>query len=180
MRLVAGRRADDPPRRRGLAVEFRHGLTLAGNSGTGNSIQRLYPLTDGIGSIVAVTDPSGNVLERYAYDVNGLPQAMSASFTPYNAGAYSLYAAQYASKLGWNWFYRGQQWVQTQPDTSSLGSGTQWRGLYVSASGVWSDPVHARPCSRTYPLTAIRRPHPTRLPWRVSGRHMRLSSWGLA
>ena len=51
-------------------------LTLAGNSGTGNSIQRLYPLTDGIGSIVAVTDPSGNVLERYAYDVNGLPEAL--------------------------------------------------------------------------------------------------------
>jgi hypothetical protein len=110
---------------------------------TGGVIQRLYPLTDGIGSIVAVAspsipvgDPASNyVQERYTYTVDGLPQALNPNWTARTVATVS----QFSSVLGWNWLYRDQQWVQTQPDTST----TQWRGLYVSAAGVWSDPIHA-------------------------------------
>ncbi len=109
------------------------GLTITPNSA--NGIQRLYPMTDGAGSIVAVASPSGTVQERYTYTVDGLPQALNADWTPRTAGG----TVQYASTLGWNWLYRGQQWVQTQPDTST----TQCCGLYVTASGQWYDPVHA-------------------------------------
>ena len=105
---------------------------------TSGGIRRLYPLTDGQGSIVAVTDPTGTVQERYTYDVNGLPQSLNADFTARSASS----TVEYASTLGWNWFYHGQQWVQTQPDAPSLIGGTQWRGLYVTASGTWYDPVH--------------------------------------
>ncbi len=111
------------------------GLSIAGNS-AGGTIQRLYPLTDALGSIVAVADPSGTVQERYLYTVDGLPQAVSVNWTARTVGT----VLQYASILGWNWLYRGEQWVQTQPDTAS----TQWRGIYVSLSGQWYDPVHAR------------------------------------
>ncbi len=81
-------------------------------------------------------DPGLHVTD-YTYDVNGLPQSLAANFTPYTSG-WPCTTTQYASTLGWNWFYQGQQWVQTQPDAGS----SQWRGLYASASGVWYDPVH--------------------------------------
>ena len=110
------------------------GLTITPNSAGG--IQRLYPMTDGIGSIVAVADPTGTVQERYTYTADGLPQALTAAWAARSTG---WGIVQYASTLGWNWLYRGQQWVQTQPDTSSA----QWRGLYVGGSGQWYDPVHA-------------------------------------
>ena len=119
------------------------GLTIAWNRG--GCIQRLYPLTDGLGSIVAVADPSGTVQEALRLRLRRLSPGPSANWTNYNAGFFGNYAVQDASQLGWNWLYRGQQWVQTQPDTTgALSLGTQWRGLYVSTSGVWYDPEHAR------------------------------------
>ena len=85
---------------------------------------------------MAVADPSGTVQERYLYTVDGLPQAVSVNWTARTVGG----VLQYASTLGWNWLYRGEQWVQTQPDTLL----TQWRRIYVSTAGVWYDPVHGR------------------------------------
>jgi hypothetical protein len=119
------------------------GLTISGNS-TGNTIQRLYPMTDGLGSIVAVADPTGSTLERYVYTVDGYVEAMGGDWMPYTGGVLSSYATQNASKLGWNWLYRGQQWVQTQPDVPGFAYSTQWCGLYITASGEWYDPIHAR------------------------------------
>ena len=87
------------------------GLSVSGNFNS-NTIQRLYPMTDAQGSIVAVASPSGVVLETYTYTADGLPQARNADWTAYSSGDV------YASKLGWNWFYRGQQWFQTQPDST--------------------------------------------------------------
>ncbi len=116
------------------------GLSTIQANTAGGVIQRLYPITDGLGSIVAVADPSGVVQERYVYDCNGLPQAVSASFASYNAGFSGLYAQQTFSRLGWDWLYEGQHWTQVQPN----GWATQWQGLYVTASGVWNDPMHAR------------------------------------
>ncbi len=124
------------------------GLSTVQANMTGG-IQRLYPLTDGLGSIVAVADPSGTVQERYLYTVDGLPQAVSVNWTARTVGSVS----QYASTLGWNWLYRGEQWVQTHPDTLL----TQWRGIYVSTAGVWYDAVHARTLQPN--LSAYADPH---------------------
>ena len=113
------------------------GLTVTGNWNS-NTIQRLYPLTDALGSIVAVASPSGAVQERYTYTVDGLPQSLDNNWAPYPVSG----VVHHASQLGWNWFYQGQQWVQTQPDSGVV---TQWRGFYVVAASVlWYDPVHAR------------------------------------
>ena len=124
-----------------LALSSYTGLSISANT-TGGVIQRLYPLTDGTGSIVAVASPSipvgtpasNYVQERYVYTADGLPQALNRDFTARTLGT----VWQFASTLGWNWLYRGQQWVQVSPDSQYF----QWRGLYVSAAGVWSDPVH--------------------------------------
>ena len=134
--MVAGRRPDDPPRRRGRALSTYTGLTISGNSGTGDTIQRLYPLTDAQGSIVAVASPTGVVQERYTYDVNGLPQSLNTNFTAYMSSG----VPQYGSALGWNWFHE----VSSGSRPSRTRVLSQWRGLYVSAAGVWSDPVHGR------------------------------------
>ena len=107
------------------------GLAITGN--ISSTIQRLYPMADAQGSIVAVVNPSGTVLERYTYNVDGSPYARQADFTLYSG-------ADSASVLGWNWLYQGQQWMQTHKDTLS----TPAQGLYASSSGVWYDPVHAR------------------------------------
>jgi len=115
------------------------GLSISANT-TGGVIQRLYPLTDGLGSIVALADPAGVVQERVIYTVDGLPQCVNADWSPRTA--LLGMATVYASTLGWNWFYRGQQWVQTQPDSPALYNSLHWCGLYVSASGQWYDPVH--------------------------------------
>ena len=60
------------------------GLTITPNSAGG--IQRLYPMTDGIGSIVAVADPTGTVQERYTYTADGLPQALTAAWAARSTG----------------------------------------------------------------------------------------------
>jgi YD repeat-containing protein len=125
-------------------------LGVAANT-SGGVIQRLYPLTDGLGSIVAVaaayipdpnhpgqlieTGASNAVQERYVYTADGSPTALLPNFQPITVNG----ATVAASQLGWTWFYRGEQWIQTNPDTSTA----PWRGLYVTPSGVWYDPVHA-------------------------------------
>ena len=134
------------------------GLTTIQANAAGG-MQRLYPLTDGLGSIVAVVaatmvvpttrptscqGPSNMVQERYDYTCDGFPQALNADWTARTTGINNWWAPQDASTLGWNWLYRGQQWVQTQPDTDTWTSASQWRGLYVTASGQWFDPLHAR------------------------------------
>ena len=104
------------------------GLSISANT-NGGVIQRLYPLTDGIGSIVAVASPSiavgtpasNYVQERYVYTADGLPHALNANWTARTTVGGLV--SQFASTLGWNWFYEGQQWIQTQPDTLSA----QWR-----------------------------------------------------
>ena len=45
------------------------GLSIPGN--IRSTLQRLYPMADAQGSIVAVVNPSGTVLERYTYNVDG-------------------------------------------------------------------------------------------------------------
>jgi autotransporter-associated beta strand protein len=102
--------------------------------------QRLYPMSDGQGSIVAVANATGLVQERYVYTADGMPQALAANWQPYTTGTWPFTTVQYASTLGWNWFYHGQQWMQTHADSGTA----QWAGLYVTPTGQWYDPLHAR------------------------------------
>ena len=141
-RLVDERRPADLRDAVAAQLSADTGLTITANT-SGGVIERLYALTDGLGSIVAVVGPSGTVVERYTYTADGLPQCLTSSWGVRTASVLSGGGVEYASTVGWTWFFRGQQWVQTQPDTSSLFSSSQWRGLYVSAAGVWYDPIHA-------------------------------------
>ena len=134
-RLVAGRWTIDPPRRGGRGVEHVHGLDhhaqQRGRDSASLSDDRRHRQHRGRGR----SDGDG----AGAVHVHGGRASAGAHRRTGRPAARAGGIVQYASTLGWNWLYRGQQWVQTQPDTSSA----QWRGLYVGGSGQWYDPVHA-------------------------------------
>ena len=122
------------------------GVSITAN--TANGIQRLYPLYDAQGSVVATvaatiyssgsyvaTTASNMVDEFYVYTADGLPQALQGNWS-----AYSSDSALPVSGVGWNWLYHNQQYVQP----SILTASNQSLGFYVNQAGVWSDPYHDR------------------------------------
>jgi hypothetical protein len=67
-----------------------NGNVMVKQAGTGGSTpfnQTLYALQDAQGSTVAITDGTGTILERYAYDGLGNAQALQANGTAYAADA---------------------------------------------------------------------------------------------
>jgi hypothetical protein len=116
-----------------VASQLSSDTGLTGITANSFAYQRLYPMTDALGNIVAVAAPTGVVLERYVYTADGTPTALNSNWSTVSAvGNYSIYTSQFA----WNWFYRGEQWVQT-----SFGSAIS--GLFLTPSGRWYDSLHA-------------------------------------
>ena len=141
------------------------GLTITANYGDG-ILQRLYPLTDAQGSIVAVTDPSGNVQERYIYTVDGSPQAINANWTfrYLNTNNKNNQVAA-ASQLAWDWLYRGEHWVQVFSDRYGAVA-PEWRRGFTQAAPAEGDgtiPRTPAPCSPASMPPATRRLR-TRMP----------------
>ena len=117
--------------------------TIPANEAGG--MQRLYPLTDAQGSVVAVVGPTTanpsvfTVQERYVYDVNGRPTALGPTWNV-NYAASGLPVGY--SLLGWDWLYQGQRWRQANP---TLLTPPQDIGLYQGPGGQWYNPNLGRP-----------------------------------
>jgi RHS repeat-associated protein len=59
------------------------------SSGTMAGVQRLYALSDAMGSVTAVLGTSATVLERYGYDGFGAVRYMTSTFAPRTASSYT-------------------------------------------------------------------------------------------
>ena len=89
--------------------------------------QIIYPLADGLGSVVALASDNGKVTERFRYSAFGHPMSLSAT---YQAGASSV--------SGYRFLFTGREWL------SAIGL-NEHRNRYYSASlGRWltADPIH--------------------------------------
>ena len=62
--------------------------------------QFVYPVADGLGSVVALTDDKGKVTERFRYSAYGQPTSLSAN---YQAGASSVF--------GYRFLFTGREWL---------------------------------------------------------------------
>ena len=132
---------------------------------TGGSLsERLYPLYDPRGNVIAVADASGTVLERYIYDATGQMQALDALGTPllrYNLSnplgntieeklsryydrplALEGFLAPLAtgaglegSEVAWNYYWQGMRFLETSG--MYLGNGGQ---AYNPRLGRWMQP----------------------------------------
>jgi RHS repeat-associated protein len=74
-------------------VEADEILCTIGTSGT------VYHHYDGLGSVTALTDSTGALVERFTYDVYGMPAILDASGTPLSSSAY-----------GNRFLYTGREW----------------------------------------------------------------------
>ena len=105
--------------------------TAGGGSWTAGSATDLYYLTDANNNVTAVTDSSGNVLERYDYDAYGHVTV----YTPTWTGTGSL------SAVGNDRFFAG---MQLDPVTGIYYDGDRW---YNSSTGGFEtrDPAQSDP-----------------------------------
>jgi RHS repeat-associated protein len=101
---------------------------------------------DGLGSVIALTDMTGNVLERYKYDVFGLPAILDGSGQPIAQSAYGnrflFTGREWIAETGL-YDYRNRMYspslgrfMQTDPIKFSAGDGNIYR--YVA-----NDPVNS-------------------------------------
>jgi RHS repeat-associated protein len=76
-------------------------LVLRDQSSQHNGVldQRLYVQQDVLGNVTAITDASGNVVERYAYQPYGAVQVLTAAWQPLAASAY-----------GWAFLFQGKRY----------------------------------------------------------------------
>ena len=82
---------------------------------TANGTKYYYHF-DGLGSVVALSDESGNIVERYSYDVFGDPNRVSSVGNPY-----MFTGRDYDAETG-NYYYRARyyepeigRFMQTDP-----------------------------------------------------------------
>jgi YD repeat-containing protein len=102
--------------------------------------QRLYAQDNGQGSITSITDAWGNVVERYLYDQDGQPTAITAGWATWNDGSTTLQPTD--SRYSWVYLYEGQRYTEFL-STMTGGSFIQDGGLYTSGAGSsWYDPFH--------------------------------------
>jgi YD repeat-containing protein len=109
----------------------------------GNTLnQRNYEQTDGQGNTTSITDINGNVVERYEYDQDGQPTAMTAGWGV-TAASGTLQSGD--SQFGWQFLYHGARYVKLlnslpapAGEVFSAGVGG---GLYSVAAGAgWYNP----------------------------------------
>jgi hypothetical protein len=101
--------------------------------------QRLYDLTDAQGDVTALvgfaqlsgqSSASWQVVERYAYNADGVPTAYTVNWSPISTSSSTTIGA-----YNWNILYHGQQWIGLYNNY----------GLYASMIGEnWYDPQQAR------------------------------------
>jgi RHS repeat-associated protein len=90
------------------------------------SLINYYPLADGLGSVVALTDDKGKVVERFRYDAFGQPISLSAA---------NLTMAGFTS--GYRLLFTGREWL------GSLGLNEHRNRYKISRLGRWlvTDPI---------------------------------------
>jgi RHS repeat-associated protein len=88
--------------------------------------QQVYPLADGLGSVVALANNSGKVVERFRYSVYGQPTSLSAT-----------YQAIDSSVSGYKLLFTGREWL------GAIGLNEHRNRYYSNGSGRWSsiDPI---------------------------------------
>lgn len=64
-------------------------LRVAVAEGAG-AAQLTYPLTDALGSVVALSDAKGNITERFRYDAYGRPRTFTADYRTASSSSYRL------------------------------------------------------------------------------------------
>jgi RHS repeat-associated protein len=81
-----------------------------------SSLTAFYPLADGLGSVVALANDSGKVMERFRYSTFGQPTSLSAT-----------YQANASSVSGYRLLFTGREWLRSL-------SLNEHRNRYYSAS----------------------------------------------
>gem|GEM_PF-5573723 len=133
-------------RRPKVATVYGHALS---NVIPSSSITFSFHNHDGLGSTVALTNSSGNVIESYLYDVYGKPTVLNASNTAITASAFGnrflFTGREWISRIG-IYDYRNRvyspdlgRFIQTDPIRFDAGDGNIYR--YVGNKPVnWTDP----------------------------------------
>ena len=102
--------------------------------------ERLFDLFDAGGSTTAITDVSGTVQERYAFNQDGEPTFRKADRTLYPA---AVAAGGAKSPFDWQYLYHGMRWQPMNYPLSSTPYSTDTAGLYQSIGGMY-DPRSGR------------------------------------
>lgn len=105
------------------------------STGPGGLEERRYALTDEAGSVVAITNDSGHIVERYVYDNNGSVEGLDADWEPLG-GSVSI-----ASRAGWVYFWHGNraaELVRFSADTLSTHDAS------ILPGGGWYDPFYGK------------------------------------
>jgi RHS repeat-associated protein len=81
------------------AGEYIHGLRTDEILSAQLGSQTVYPLADGLGSTVALTDDKGKVTERVRYDAFGTPHVLSKDYRPLSTGS------------AYRFLFTGREWI---------------------------------------------------------------------
>ncbi len=120
----------------------------------------VYYHADALGSVVALTDHIGDVVERYTYDVFGTPTVFDSSLTILTSSLqnnrFLFTGREWIGELGL-YDYRNRiysptlgRFLQTDPIRFSAGDANLYRYV-LNGPGLWRDPLGLYPTSLTTP-----------------------------
>ena len=102
------------------AGEYIHGQRTDEVLVTNLKSKQVYPLADGLGSVVALANDNGKVVERFRYSAYGQPTSLSAT-----------YQAIDSSVSGYKLLFTGREWL------GAIGLNEHRNRYYIAISGRW-------------------------------------------